>query len=69
MLWKRAKPHQPPPDRPTDDQAMALLRDKIEELAPGFNAGSVVKDGMLIGRNRPWAVMSLPDARRRECKS
>jgi uncharacterized protein DUF6348 len=61
MFWKRAKPQQPPPDRYTDDEAMALVRDKIEELAPGFTKGSAVKDGMLIGRRRPWAVMALPN--------
>ncbi|RSM74253.1 hypothetical protein DMB66_02265 [Actinoplanes sp. ATCC 53533] len=40
---------------------MALLRDKLEELAPGFTKGSWVKNGMLFGRHSPWAVMSLPN--------
>jgi hypothetical protein len=61
MFWSRAKPQPPPPDRLTDDEAMALLRGKLEELAPGFARGSTVKNGILIGRHRPWAVMSLPN--------
>jgi hypothetical protein len=70
MFWKRAKPEpeplpqpvpQPAPGRPSDDQFMALVRDKIEEIAPGFTRGSAIKNGILLGRHRPWAVMMMPN--------
>lgn len=61
MFFRRSKPQPPPPGRPTDDQAMALLRDRLDDLAPGLTAGSTVKNGMLIGGNGPWAMMALPN--------
>jgi hypothetical protein len=65
MFWKRAKPQEPTPEptpeRPSDDRVMALLRDRIEELAPGFAVGSTVRNGILLGGERPWAVMMLPN--------
>lgn len=70
MFWKRAKPPEPEPGRPfagpepgrpSDDRFMALVRDKIEEIAPGFAEGSAIKNGILLGRHQPWAVMMMPN--------
>ncbi|MEU4219520.1 DUF6348 family protein [Actinoplanes sp. NPDC026623] len=63
MFWKRAKPpeHEPEPERPSDDRFMALVRDRIEEIAPGFAEGSTIKNGILLGRHQPWAVMMMPN--------
>ena len=58
MFWKRAKPR--PPERPTDDEVMVLLRNRIEELEPGFTDRSAVRNGTLIGHEGQWVVMSLP---------
>jgi hypothetical protein len=59
MFWKRRQPRMP--GRPTDDQAMTLLRGKLEELAPGFTRDCVVKNGMLLDLGVGWSVMVLPN--------
>lgn len=60
MIFRRAKPQPPTPGRPTDDQAMTLLRARIEELAPGLTRHCVVKDGILLDRHAGWSIMVLP---------
>ncbi|WP_203826957.1 DUF6348 family protein [Actinoplanes palleronii] len=62
MFWRRRRPAQPDPTgRPSDDEIMWQVRETIRELAPDLAAPAVVKNGMLLGRHVPWAVMALPN--------
>jgi hypothetical protein len=59
MIWKRRRSPNPP-ERPSNDEIMELLRDALGEIAPPLVDGCQIRNGMLAGV-QGWGLMALPN--------
>lgn len=46
--------------RPTDDEFLAMVRDRVGQIAPALVGQSQIRDGLLVGLPA-WSVMMLPN--------
>jgi hypothetical protein len=63
MIWKRRRSPNPP-ERPSNDEIMELLRDALGEIAPALVDGCQIRNGMMVGtqgRGPGWGLMALPN--------
>jgi Family of unknown function (DUF6348) len=59
MIWKRRRSPNPP-ERPSNDEIMELLRDALAETAPPLIDGCQIRNGMMAGA-QGWGLMTLPN--------
>src|SRR5258707_5236383 len=59
MIWKRRRSPNPP-ERPSNDEIMELLRDALGEIAPPLVDGCQIRNGMMAG-TQGWGLMALPN--------
>lgn len=59
MIWKRRQSPNPP-ERPSNDEIMELLRDALGEIAPPLVEGCQIRNGMMTGA-QGWGLMALPN--------